>query len=150
MTTYSRELDESLNYLNSDEAVKTVKEDCYWPKWNAPWWHMLLLKEIGQVALIPEKIIREFIATLNNLPLKIFPIEPGDMPEGIDPYRGSPCHCQLGNVYQVLAAWGVNVDLELPWIRPWFLRYQMSDGSSPQKTPLKIPVVLATTNFGGS
>jgi hypothetical protein len=26
----------------------------------------------------------------------------------------------------------------------------LSGGSSPQKTPLKIPVVLATTNFGGS
>jgi hypothetical protein len=50
------------------------------------------------------------------------------MPAGIDPYRGSPCHCQVGNVYQVLAAWGLNVDKELPWIRPWFLRYQMADG----------------------
>ena len=128
MTTYSRGLEESLDYLNSDEAMETVKEDCYWPKWNSPWWHMLLLKEMGEVTLIPEKMVREFIATLNKMPLKIFPIEAADMPEGIDPYRGSPCHCQLGNVYQVLAAWGIDVDLELPWIRPWFLRYQMLDG----------------------
>ncbi|MEK7355765.1 MAG: hypothetical protein AAB250_04920, partial [Bdellovibrionota bacterium] len=42
--------------------------------------------------------------------------------------RGTMCHCQLGNVYQVLAEWGVAVDTELPWMRPWFLRYQMSDG----------------------
>lgn len=34
----------------------------------------------------------------------------------------------LGNVYQVLAARGVDVDSEAPWIRPWFLRYQMPDG----------------------
>ena len=47
---------------------------------------------------------------------------------GLDPYRDSPCHCQLGNAYQVLAAWGVDVDTELPWIRPWLLRYQMADG----------------------
>jgi len=66
--------------------------------------------------------------SLNRIPLKIFPIHPKDMPEGVDPYRGSPCHCQLGNVYQVFAAWGVDVDQELPWIRPWFLRYQMADG----------------------
>jgi hypothetical protein len=62
------------------------------------------------------------------MPLKIFPIQPGELPPGLDPYRGTPCHCQLGNVYQVLAEWGVDVDKELPWIRPWFLRYQMADG----------------------
>jgi hypothetical protein len=77
---------------------------------------------------IPQVMIERYIASLNRLPLKIFPIQPEDMPEGIDPFRGSSCHCQLGNVYQVLAEWGVDVDQELPWIRPWFLKYQMTDG----------------------
>jgi hypothetical protein len=31
-------------------------------------------------------------------------------------------------VYQVLSAYGVDVDKELPWIRPWFLKHQMADG----------------------
>lgn len=121
-------LEQSVRYLQSAEAMKTVEADPYWPKWNSPWWHMLLLHEMRETQLIPEPIVRGYIASLNRIPLKIFPINPHEMPEGIDPYRGSPCHCQLGNVYQVLAKWGVNVDHELPWIRPWFLKYQMADG----------------------
>lgn len=114
--------------LDSDQALASLQADPYWPKWDSPWWHMLLLYEMGETKKIPEKVIREFIRSLNRIPLKIFPIQPHETPPGVDPYRGSPCHCQLGNVYQVLADWGIDVDLELPWIRPWFLRYQMADG----------------------
>ena len=64
-----------------------------------------------------------------RFPIKIFPVHPGEIPEGIDPYaRKTLCHCFLGNVYQVLAAWGIDVDSELPWVRSWFIRYQMADG----------------------
>jgi hypothetical protein len=121
-------LQNSIDYLNSSNALKTVEADPYWPKWDSPWWHMLLLHEIGETNRIPERIIRSYIASLNRIPLKIFPIHSHEMPSDVDPYRGSPCHCQIGNVYQVLAKWGVDVDRELPWIRPWFLRYQMADG----------------------
>lgn len=119
---------ESLTYLNSAQALKDVERDPYWPKWDSPWWHMLLLHEMGETKKIPESVIRGYVSRLSRMPVKIFPIHPEDMPEGVDPYRDSPCHCQLGNVYQVLAAWGVDVDEELPWIRPWLLRYQMMDG----------------------
>jgi hypothetical protein len=81
---------------------------------------------MGQTRRIPARMIERFIGTMNDLPVKIFPIHAHEMPaEGC---RDSPCHCQLGNVYQVLAAWGVDVDVEIPWIRPWFLKYQMADG----------------------
>lgn len=126
--SYEAEIEQSIDYLSSDFALQTVDADSYWPKWNSPWWHMLLLHEMGETKRIPHKLIERYIASLNRIPLKIFPIYPEDMPEGIDPFRGTPCHCQLGNVYQVLSAWGVDVDNELPWIRPWFLRYQMADG----------------------
>lgn len=122
------ELQQSIDYLKSDAALKTVGADAYWPKWNSPWWHMLLLHEMGETHQIPEAIVEAYIASLNRIPLKIFPIHAHEMPEGVDPYRGSPCHCQVGNVYQVLAKRGVDVDQELPWIRPWFLKYQMADG----------------------
>lgn len=125
---YQAELRESVCYLNSDEAIKSLEADAYWPKWDSPWWHMLLLHEMGETKLIPEAVVKAHVTTLAKMPVKIFPIHPGEMPADVDPYRGSPCHCQLGNVYQVLAAWGVDVDRELPWIRPWFLRYQMEDG----------------------
>lgn len=125
---FETEVQKSIQYLSSEEALKSVDADAYWPKWHSPWWHMLLLHEMGETKRIPKLMIERYIASLNRLPLKIFPIQPEDMPEGIDPYRGSPCHCQLGNVYQVLSAWGADVDKEVPWIRPWFLRYQMADG----------------------
>ncbi|MGE0761890.1 MAG: hypothetical protein AB7N80_01300 [Bdellovibrionales bacterium] len=124
----SAEIQDSVRYLQSDAAVKSIQADPYWPKWHSPWWHMLLLYEMKETKRIPKKIVEELVNSLNRLPVKIFPIHPGEMPEGVDPYRGTPCHCQLGNVYQVLAKWGVNVDQELPWIRPWFLKYQMADG----------------------
>lgn len=125
---YEAEIQNSIAYLWSDEALKAVDSDAYWPKWNSPWWHMLLLHEMGEAKRIPRIMVERYIASLNRMPLKTFPIHPEDMPEGIDPYRGSPCHCQLGNVYQVLFAYGIDVDKELPWLRPWFLRYQMADG----------------------
>jgi hypothetical protein len=121
-------IQESVAYLSSPIAIAALKADPYWPKWNSPWWHMLLLHEIGETRQIPRIAIEKYVAALNAMPLKIFPILPEEMPEGVDPYRGSMCHCQLGNVYQVLAKWGLNVDEELPWIRPWLLRYQMADG----------------------
>lgn len=121
-------IEHSVRYLQSDAAIKSVEADPYWPKWDSPWWHMLLLHEMEETHKIPERLMKAYIASLNRIPLKTFPIQPEDMPEGVDPYRGSPCHCQLGNVYQVLAKWGVDVDRELPWIRPWFLKYQMADG----------------------
>lgn len=127
-TYFLKEIESSVQYLHSEQAIKTVTADAYWPKWNSPWWHMLLLHEMGETHQIPEPIVEAYIASLNRIPLKIFPIHAHEMPEGVDPYRGSPCHCQVGNVYQVLAKRGVDVDQELPWIRPWFLRYQMADG----------------------
>ena len=31
-------------------------------------------------------------------------------------------------MFQVLAASGIDVERALPWIKPWFVRYQMADG----------------------
>ncbi|MCO5142572.1 MAG: hypothetical protein M9962_05740 [Oligoflexia bacterium] len=128
MTRFSSEIENSIQYLASEEARKSLEVDAYWPKWHSPWWHMLLLHEMGEGKKIPTNTIQWFIDAVNRYPVKIFPIYSGEMPEGLDPYRASPCHCQLGNVYQVLAGYGIDVDKELPWIRPWLLRYQMQDG----------------------
>lgn len=125
---YSAQIEQSVRYLASTEGCRDLSVDAYWPKWHSPWWHMLLLHETGNTALIPEAIVGRYVEKLNQMPVKIFPIHPGDMPSDIDPMSGSCCHCQLGTVYQVLATRGVDVDAELPWIRPWFLRYQMADG----------------------
>jgi hypothetical protein len=117
----------SVGYLGSDAALDSIAVDPYWPKWNAPWWHAVMLHELGEARQIPARTIARLIDRVNALPVKFFPIYPEDAP-GIDPQRDVLCHCALGCLYQVLAACGVDVDAALPWIKPWFVRYQMADG----------------------
>lgn len=119
---------ESIRYLGSDDAQRSIEADVYWPKWSAPWWHMLLLLEIGEARRIPERAVTGMIDGLRAFPIKIFPVAPDDVPPGTDLRRDILCHCALGSVFQVLAACGCDVDRELPWIKPWFVRYQMTDG----------------------
>ncbi len=123
-----RAIADSVRYLGSDAAAASIEADTYWPKWDSPWWHMLLLFEIGEARQIPERAITKMIDGVNALPLHTFPIHPEDSPPGTDPYRDTSCHCALGSLYQVLFACGVDVDAALPWVKPWFARYQMADG----------------------
>jgi hypothetical protein len=126
--TFEPEIADSLAYLASDAAQRSLEADSYWPKWHSPWWHMLLLHEMGETHRIPEPAIRQFAAKLGAMRLKIFPIHAHDMTADADPHRDSACHCQLGNAYRVLNAWGIDVESEVPWIKPWFYKYQMEDG----------------------
>ncbi len=120
--------DETIRYLDSAGALATLAEDPYWPKWDGPWWRMLLLHEMGSASDIPRPVVDALIEGLSKKVYPFFPIRPEEIPPGADPYRSFPCHCQLGCVYQVLSACGVDVDARLPWIRPWFLRWQLPDG----------------------
>jgi hypothetical protein len=121
-------LAESVRYLGSDAALRSLAQDTYWPKWDSPWWHMLLLLELGEAQRIPERAARAMVDELNALRFKIFPIAPEENRAVTDPWRDTTCHCALGSIYQVLSACGVEVERELPWVAPWFLRYQMADG----------------------
>ncbi len=108
---------ESLEYLASAEALESLRRDAYWPKWDSPWWHMMLLHEMGHTREIPPTAIEALARELENTPSTEFL-------DGSDYH----CHCALGCVYQLLAAYGLDVDGRMPWIRQWFLRYQMRDG----------------------
>jgi hypothetical protein len=119
---------QSVHYLASDAAQRSLDADVYWPKWDSPWWHLLLLHEIGEARRIPERAVARMVEGLERFPLKIFPILPGELPPGADPHRDVLCHCALGCMFQVLSAAGRDVDRALPWITPWFARYQMADG----------------------
>ena len=119
---------DSVHYLASDAAHRSLDADVYWPKWDSPWWHMLLLHEMGEARRIPERAVTHMVERLDAFPVKIFPIQPGELPPGADPHRDVLCHCALGSVFQVLSAAGRDVDRALPWIAPWFARYQMADG----------------------
>ena len=121
-------MQQSLDYLSSKGALESLSRDLYWPKWDSPWWHILLLHEMGQVKRVPAIAIEALVGGLANFPCHIFPVQEGDFPDHLNPYSDSQCHCSLGNIYQALVAWGVDMDREVPWARPWFLRYQMPDG----------------------
>lgn len=124
----SMALSDSINYLNSDLAIESIKHDPYWPKWDSPWWHMSLLYEMGLSKYIPDRMVHMIMDMMNTHYLRYFPIYEHELPANIDPYTRIPCHCQLGNMYQILRSKRADVDEVLPWIRPWFLRYQLPDG----------------------
>ena len=122
----ARGIADSVAYLGSDAALRSVELDPYWPKWHSPWWHMLLLHELGEARQIPARTATAMVARIDRL-LHFFPIHPGDAP-GADLHRDVACHCALGTMSSVLTAAGLDVARALPWVKPWFARYQMADG----------------------
>ncbi len=124
----ARGIADSVAYLGSDAALRSIALDPYWPKWDSPWWHMLLLHELGESRQIPPRAAAALAAAIDALPLHIFPIHPGEAPPGTDGHRDLACHCALGCILPVLAAGGVDITRALPWVPPWFVRYQMADG----------------------
>lgn len=121
-------IEASIDFLGSDSALESLRLDPYWPKWNSPWWQMLLLFEMNMAGRIPALAIEMMCELLDTHYLKFFPFKEEQIPAGKDPYRHIACHCALGTISQVLTAAGVNVDKRLPWVRPWFIKYQMQDG----------------------
>ncbi|MDQ5965540.1 MAG: hypothetical protein QG625_1695 [Cyanobacteriota bacterium erpe_2018_sw_39hr_WHONDRS-SW48-000098_B_bin.30] len=121
-------IEKSLAYLTSQHALDSIEIDPYWPKWHSPWWHMLLLHELGQTALIPAQAKLYIVQSLKEHYLRFFPIREEEIPSGADPLNQIACHCQLGTMHQVLTTGGVDVDKELPWLRLWYRRYQLDDG----------------------
>ena len=121
-------IEQAAAYLASDAAIAAITQESYWPKWDGPWWQMVLLWELGEAARLPQRAARAMVDGLNALPMHLFPIRESDWPGGVERARGASCHCALGSMDQVLTACGIEVDKELPWVLPWYLRYQMSDG----------------------
>jgi hypothetical protein len=118
----------STAYLASARARESLAGDPYWPKWNAPWWHVTLLHELGRTDAVPGDAAEALFDAIQTKYVRFFPNVREPLPPGKDYHRDAPCHCSLGNVYQALVACGVDVDARAPWIRSWFLRYQLPDG----------------------
>lgn len=117
----------SLDYLVSPEALDSIKIDPYWPKWDSPWWHMMLLHEMGLTKSIPSEAINWILDFMEQHYLKSFPFKEEDVPAGLDPLSNIACHCQLGTMHQLLRCYGVDEN-RLAWLREWYLRYKLPDG----------------------
>ncbi|MGZ3775573.1 MAG: tetratricopeptide repeat protein [Pseudobdellovibrionaceae bacterium] len=125
---FKDQIEKTKTYLASESALNSIERDPYWPKWDSPWWHMRLLHELGLANEIPTSAVKKMVEVLKTHYLPIFPVRAEEVPPGTDPYRKIACHCAVGSMYQVLFSVGIDVDLELPWMRPWMIRYQLPDG----------------------
>jgi hypothetical protein len=121
-------IEQSIEYLGSTGAIASIEADPYWPKWTGPWWQMLLLYEMGLASRIPTSTVEKMVQSIDSHYLKFFPLKESDIPEGADAVRHVACHCALGTMHQLLTACGIDVDARLPWVRQWYLQYQMADG----------------------
>jgi len=126
--SFQAKVDESADYLSSADAERSFARDPYWPKWNSPWWHMTLMWELGAAKRIPDVALKRLVDALKTRYIHFFPFTEREIPAGVDPISGIMCHCGMGTVYQILRAAGIDVDAELPWMRKWFVQYQMEDG----------------------
>ncbi|MDD5302565.1 MAG: hypothetical protein PHS14_05580 [Elusimicrobia bacterium] len=118
----------SASYLASKKAKDSLALDPYWPKWDSPWWHMTLLWELGRADAIPKEAAEAMLAAIETKYVRYFPNPREPLPPGKDPRRDGLCHCGLGSMYQALAACGLDLDARAPWMRAWFLHYQLPDG----------------------
>jgi hypothetical protein len=118
---------ESLAFLRSQEALAMIERDPYWPKWNNPWWHALLLCELDCSALISREFFRHYSSKVNKHYLHFFPFTLEAVPVGRNPRSVVACHCYLGSFFKMHQL--VKPDYPpLEWIVPWFKRYQNEDG----------------------
>lgn len=118
----------SAAYLASKKAKESLALDPYWPKWDSPWWHMTLLWELGRADAVPKEAAEAMFAAIESKYVRYFPNPREPLPPGRDAHRDGLCHCALGSMYQTLSACGLDLDARAPWMRAWFLHYQLPDG----------------------
>ena len=128
MNHFEEALQKTIDYLNSEDAQLSLKRDVYWPKWDSTWWHILLLYELGLIKEVPKDLMELFALVVNDNVLHFFPFTESEMPKETDPYRQILCFCAAGSLYQMLYSYGIDVDERIPWLREWFIMYQLPDG----------------------
>lgn len=121
-------LQESLQFLQSDKARTMLERDPYWPKWDGPWWHMMVLHELGLTKLIPQERIEQVLEAFRGYYLHYFPFKLEDVPAGKNPLNQIICHCQMGCIEQLLTAYGINFKEQFPWASDWYEKHQLPDG----------------------
>ncbi|WP_246132161.1 hypothetical protein [Paenibacillus hemerocallicola] len=124
-----RAIEQSIQYLSSDNELVGVGGGRSRRKWDGAWWHMAALYEIGEARQIPEAAVAKALGLLKNSTWPRFVITREDSPiQEADKAKMDCCHCELAVYYMVLAASGCDVDGEIPWIRRWLMKHQLPDG----------------------
>lgn len=103
-------------------------DDPYWPKWDSPWWKILLLYETDHIDMIDKGIIKRFINIIDSHYLHFFPIRESELPEGINPYTDIICFCALGSIIKIAASKDIPVLEEFSWIKDVIKSNILDDG----------------------
>ena len=121
-------MESSLALLASEE-VFPIPDQMSRRKWDGPWWHMATLCEMGESRRIPLSAAEGALELLKRGAWPRFVLTEEEAPRSeADRAKMDCCHCELGVFYMILSACGCEVDVELPWIRAWFLEHQLPDG----------------------
>jgi len=152
--TLSEAIADSVAFLQSVQAFEALALDPYWPKWQGPWWHALLLFELGLSKQIPRQFLQRYVELVDNHYLHFFPFHEHEVPAHLDPVSNIACHCFLGTYVQVLHSTDIALEtktdrpLPSPWIAEWFQRYQNPDGglNCDESAYLKDPPISSITS----
>src|SRR5437588_4760233 len=120
---YQAEVQSSVDYLSSLEALSNLERDPYWPKWDSPWWHILTLHQMGLSEKVPPAAARKHAEV--NAANYISAFFPEEFPPEPDPaswsratrgqsLRDPPCFCSLGSLFQMLHGCGISLDAHVP------------------------------------
>ena len=103
-------------------------EDCYWPKWRATVWPLILLAEMGVPGDHPSiRSACEYYLRTAEGQDKSWP--PPDYPEGdLTGYRLLWEPCVTGNMARTLVEFGFGEDPRVRGMFDWLVRTQLPDG----------------------
>lgn len=103
-------------------------DDCYWPKWSATVWPLILLAEMGMPGDHPSiRSACEYFLKMAESQDKSWP--PPDYPEGdLTGYRLLWEPCVTGNMARTLVEFGFSEDPRVRGMFDWLVRTQLPDG----------------------
>lgn len=122
------DLDELREVIESEKAQLMIERDVYWPKWDSPWWYMLLLDETSRLSEVPVPVFKELLTCADRQFLKIFPVREEDVDGPVNGHTEVMCFCFFGGLMKLASKLDFDVFAHLPWAKDWVTRYQLPDG----------------------
>jgi hypothetical protein len=124
----ANELSEIGAVIESEKALLMIERDVFWPKWDSPWWYILLLEETGRLDEVPVGVFKELLTCADRQYLKVFPVREEDIDGPVNGYTEVMCFCFLGSLMKIASRLDFDVFAHVPWAKDWIHRYQLPDG----------------------